>query len=239
MKTLLDAANKRETYSLLRRFGYGVPSFERAVASARNHLALVAQNTLIPFRNDNGRKFRDCHFYRLPWPKEVLEKLDTDVRLKITLSYFIEPNPGKSSVIDPQRYQSYGLRFDLRRRSETITQFLKRANPLESENPVDKATATPDEGWRFGPQSVSAGSLHCDEWVGPAVQLAARDMICIKPVIGWWRTRGTLDDCTRQTRYALVATLSAPNIDVDLHTPIETLIENDTNIQIAFGDEDD
>ena len=42
MKARLEAApGRRESYALLRRFGYGVPSFERAVASAQNHLESV------------------------------------------------------------------------------------------------------------------------------------------------------------------------------------------------------
>lgn len=70
------------------------------------------------------------------------------------------------------------------------------------------------------------------------MNLAARDIICVKPVIGWWRTRGTLDDCRKQTRYALVATLSAPEVDIDLHTPIASMIENTTDIEIAFNDDE-
>ena len=53
------------------------------------------------------------------------------VELKLTLSYFIEPNPGFSANVDPQRYQSYGLRFDLRRKGETSTQFRRRVNAAE------------------------------------------------------------------------------------------------------------
>lgn len=235
MKEKLDPANKRDACTLLRRFGYGVPSFERAAASAHNHLAIVAQSTITPFKLEDGRRFRDCHFYRLPWPRDVLERMDHDVRLKITLSYFIDPNPGSSSAIDPQRYQSHGLRFDLRRRLETVTQFLERVNPLERDDPKASAEVLPDDDrWRFGPQSISAGSLHCDEWTGPAVELAARDIVCIKPVMGWWRSRGTREECARSTRYALVMSLSAPEIDIDLHTPISTLVERDINVEIQF-----
>jgi hypothetical protein len=42
-KVCSDAPGKRARYELVRRFGYGVPSFERANASAQNHLALFAQ----------------------------------------------------------------------------------------------------------------------------------------------------------------------------------------------------
>jgi|GEM_PF-5558352 len=136
MRDAVDAApNKRAAYALLRRFGYGVPSFERAAASASSHLALISQNTIRPYRGRGGRKFRDCHFYRLPWPTEVLEGLgEQDVRLKITLSYFVEPNPERSAAVDPQNYQSYGLRFDLRRRLEDISNFVKRVAVLKKAN---------------------------------------------------------------------------------------------------------
>lgn len=237
MKASLDrAAGLRNSYTLLRRFGYGVPSFERANASAQNHLALVAQNPIQPFKNDKGRKFQDCHFYSLPWPIRVLEDLgEQEVRLKITLSYFIEPNPGASAAIDPQRYQSFGLRFDLRRRLETVAAFAERVNALEREDPQGGAQIAPDDQrWRFGPQSRSCGSLHCDEWTGPAVELAARDIICITPVIGWWRNRASIEICNKQTRYSLVVTLSTPDVEIDLHTPISNLVETEIDVDIPI-----
>ena len=115
MKAQLLAANgKTARYPLLRRFGHGVPDFARASASAINHLALIAENEIQPFRmvrdksGKKHKKFGDCHYYKLPWPTDVLEGLgEQDVRLKLTLSYFIEPNPGRFAAIDPQRYQSF------------------------------------------------------------------------------------------------------------------------------------
>lgn len=236
MRQDLDAAGGMTArYPLLRKFGHGVPNFDRAAASANNHLALIAQNEITPFKVEGGvKKFSDCHFYKLPWPKEILEGLgEQDVRLKLTLSYFIEPNPGRFASIDAQRYQSFGLRFDLKRRSESEGDFVKRTNPKEREDPLGPGPNGGDNsGWKFGPNSVSAGSLHSDEWVGPAVTLAARDIVCVKPVIGWWRQ--SAKNCRRTGRYALVATLSAPNLEVDLHTPIQLAVENQVGIEIPF-----
>jgi hypothetical protein len=237
MHRLLDAAGgRRAAYSMLRRFGYGVPSLDRAMRSAQNHVAVFAQAEIQPFISRKGRHFKDAHFYRLPWPKEKLEEIgENNVRLKITLSYFIEPNPGTSSSVDPQRYQSYGLRFDLRRTLESVSQYVERVNPLERENPLDGVQVIPDDDyWKFGPQSVAAGSLHCDEWVGPAAHLVTRDIICIKPVIGWWRNRASINICNKRTRYALVATLSSPDTSIDIHTPISTIVERDIDVQIPF-----
>ncbi|MBO6825365.1 MAG: S8 family peptidase [Sneathiella sp.] len=224
-----------DRYDMLRKFGHGVPSIERAVASAENHLALVSQNEITPFSVVKGqKKFGDCHFYKLPLPKDILEELgEQDVRLKVTLSYFVEPNPGRYASIDAQRYQSFGLRFDLKRRLETERDFVERLNALERDDPLGAGPAGGDNtGWRFGPNSISCGSLHCDEWVGPAVQLAARDVIGIKPVSGWWRD--SAKNARRSSRYSLILTLSAPGQQIDLHTPISNIVENRTEVEIEF-----
>lgn len=224
---------KRERYELIRRFGYGVPNYDRATASANNHLALFAQAEIQPFRADGGRKFGECHYYDLPIPRRMLEDLENEnMELKITLSYFVDPNPGLSANVDPQRYQSHGLRFDLRRKNERIEIFKKRVNPSERDDPRMPSNSTPDDDrWLLGPQSVSAGSLHCDVWSGPAIELAGRDMICVKPVVGWCRERAVRDICNKKRRYSLIVTLKARNAEVDLYTPIR--IQVDVPIDIA------
>ncbi len=129
---LTSKPGKRERYELVRRFGYGVPDFDRATASASNHLALFAQTQIQPFKLDGQRKFNECHYYSLPIPPRMLEQLENEiVELKVTLSYFIDPNPGLSANIDPQRYQSHGLRFHLRRKHETPARFRARVNASE------------------------------------------------------------------------------------------------------------
>lgn len=216
----------RDRYGLVRQFGYGVPDYERASASSRDQLALIAQTEIQPFRSRGGRQFNECHYYQLPLPNGVLESLGNElVDLKITLSYFVEPSPGFSANVDPQRYQSFGLRFDLRRRGEAIAAFKQRVNPSERDDPRRRPPAHPDDSrWLLGPDSISAGSLHCDVWSGPAVDLLGRDTICIKPVVGWWRERAQTDVVNRKTRYALVVTLKARRTDIDLYTPVSTLV---------------
>jgi hypothetical protein len=183
MQARLNTQNSlRARKQLIRIFGYGVPSYQRATASATSDLALLAQNTIQPYQRqpNGGVVFNECHYYPLPWPRDVLEQYgDQEFRLKITLSYFVEPNPGKSAAIDPQRYQSFGLRFDLKRPRENPRQFRVRINAQEREDPRRAGPrAEPESGrWMLGPDSISAGSLHCDVWAGSGAQLAARNMI--------------------------------------------------------------
>lgn len=220
-RRLEDAPGVRERQRLARYFGYGVPNFEEARASARNHLALVVQQDIQPYRKGpDGVRMNECHYYPLPWPTDILEAYaDQTFILKATLSYFIEPNPGRSAAIDPQNYQSFGLRFDLKRPTENEQEYRHAINAEEAA-PALKRKRPGDEGWMFGSSSISAGSLHCDVWHGSGAQLAARNMICVKPVSGWWKFRTSKDVCERQARYSLIVTLISPGVDVDLHTPI-------------------
>ena len=234
LQAFVNSGGKRDNYALVRRFGYGVPDLDRATASAVNHLALVAQSEIQPFQMDGGRKFNECHYYNLPLPNAVLEELNNElIELKVTLSYFIEPNPGLSANVDPQRYQSHGLRFDLRRKNETLANFKKRVNAAERENPRSSVRAEADDDrWLLGPNSISAGSLHCDVWRGPAIELLGRDALCIKPVNGWWRNRASKEYCNKNTRYSLVVTMSTPDVNVDLYTSVLTTIETQNVVEV-------
>ncbi len=225
-------ATKKDKTDCVRRFGYGVPDLSRAAASAIDDLALVAQNTIQPFRKDSSVRFNEAHVYELPWPREMLEELDnTRVRLKVTLSYFVEPNPSFASAIDPARYQSFGLRFDLKRSRETAANFHKRNNKEMADG--SPAVSDPDDGWIFGPKSISAGSLHVDVWEGAAVELAARNLLYVRPISGWWRERDTLRRYDSTARYALVVSIETPDAEIDLYTPIDALIPTIVPIKVA------
>lgn len=219
---------------LLRRFGYGVPNIDRALLSARNEFALVSQQSIQPYRKEGSEiKFNEAHIYQLPWPSEILQSLgESRVQLKVTLSYFVEPDPGYASTIDPIRYQSFGLRFDLKRAQETQGNFLRRRNLEERHSDDGALQRVPDKGWLLGERAISAGSLHCDIWSGSAVDLAARNLLWIYPVNGWWRERKSHRRFNDNARYALVLTLLlADEQAVDIYTEVSSaLVHLETHI---------
>ena len=99
MKAQFLRDETKTSYSrLVRVCGYGVPNLERALFCAANSLTLISQAELQPYDQRNGRRItREMHLYNLPWPAEVLRELgETEARMRLTLSYFIEPGPGKS-----------------------------------------------------------------------------------------------------------------------------------------------
>ena len=228
------AKNAGERADLIRRFGFGVPSLQRALTSSQSNLAVISQRYIQPFKqNGSDVGFNEAHVYPLPWPKGVLESLgDSLIRLKVTLSYFVEPNPSFSSSIDPFRYQSFGLRFDLKRSRETKAVFLKRVNRKERTEQDGKIRTAKDSGWLLGDKKVTTGSLHCDEWVGTAAELASRNMLWVLPVTGWWRERAALGRGVRKARYALVLTLESKEQEIDLHTPVSTMVDTLVDIPI-------
>ena len=209
---------------LVQRCGFGVPNLERALWTVSNSLTLVVQGTLQPFRKERGKPptTQDMHLHRLPWPHEALESLsDTEVEMRVTLSYFIEPNPSQRGN-SRYRYQSHGLRFDVKRPTETLDAFRARITAaVEREQPN---IGTTDPHWLLGANNRHQGSLHSDTWRGTAAELASRGQIAVFPTIGWWRTRDRLGCANRTTRYALTVSIHAPDIDVDLYTEVANRI---------------
>jgi len=94
-------------------------------------------------------KMREMHVHQLPWPKDALEELgETAVRVRITLSYFIEPNPGRRGWRRRHRYASYELRFDFKCPTESADEFRKRLNQraLDEDEENLSPMATPQRG---------------------------------------------------------------------------------------------
>jgi hypothetical protein len=217
------AATRKEINTLLRCCGFGVPNLDAALWSAGNALTLLVQDKLQPFEGDS---MKEMNIHSLPWPTDTLESLgSTPVELRVTLSYFIEPNPGRRGWVRKFRYMSHGLRFDVKTPEETVTDFRKRLNRAAwTEEEAHTPTSSDAGGWLLGPSLRHRGSIHSDRWQGTAAQLAARGFVGIYPVIGWWRERPHLGRSEREARYALVVTLKTPATDVDIYTPVLNLV---------------
>lgn len=226
-QSMRDEFPDSERHNRLRCYGFGIPDLQRALWSASNAATLVLQGALQPFERDGTAvKTRDMHLHRLPWPVSVLQELgDMNVRMRITLSYFIEPSPGRRGWTRKHRYQSHGLRFDVKRPLETSEAFHKRLSKAawdEEEDEIDYGSD--DRKWELGDRLRRKGSLHSDTWGGTAAELAECGLIAVFPVTGWWRERPHLNRFGRQARYSLIVSIETDSTDVDLYTPIAAQI---------------
>lgn len=224
--------NKGDYRSLVRSCGFGVPSLDRALWSAGNRLTLIVQDELQPYTTiKKGEKkgspqLKEMHFHELPWPREELAELgSTIVRLRVTLSYFIEPSPGERGWQSRYGYASHGLRFAVRGAAESAGDFAKRLNK-ETRSEGERSPGTGDTSeWDLGPDLRNRGSIHSDTWRRTAAELATREQIAVYPIGGWWKERQHLKRWNRKARYALIVTIEAPEIDVDLYTPVAAQIK--------------
>jgi hypothetical protein len=221
---------RTEVQALMRCAGYGVPNLQRALWSARDALTLIVQEDLQPFtKRDDGRmSMKDMHLHELPWPIAQLRGLGSmEVEMRVTLSYFIEPNPARRGWTSRHRYASHGLRFDVKTPTERLTDFRKRLNrAARDEDEQGGSTSSGAKEWLIGPDLRNHGSVHSDRWIGTATALAERSVIGVFPVIGWWRERPRHERWGRQARYALVVSVRTKATNVDIYTPVETQIAN-------------
>lgn len=222
---------------MLRDVGYGVPNLARAIASARSDVTLLTQAEIRPYTMGQGSAvYNEVHFYDLPWPRQKLEEMENQiVTMKVTLSYFPEPNLSGRAATRPDTYRSFGLRFDLKKRTETEDDFHSRLSKPEGA-PEQEAEGAPEgdgEGggaketsyWLLGPKAVNAGSLHCDLWRGHAIDLSSHDHIAVFPVGGWWKSHLGQQRANDIGRYALAISITAEGQDVDLYSEIVTEVE--------------
>ena len=214
-----SAESRRNRGKLIRRYGFGVPSLERCLRSANDALTLVVQATLHPFKDG---KMREMHLHFLPWPRDVLMELgDTPVRLRVTLSYFIEPNPGRRGWTRRHRYASHGLRFEVKLPTESIDDFRKRVNRQALAEDESKPIGGSDASrWFLGPKIRNKGSIHSDIWEGTASELAERGVIGVYPVSGWWKDQPKRDRSDVGARYALIVSLEVEAQEIDIWTPV-------------------
>jgi hypothetical protein len=213
------AGGKRARQQLVRRYGFGVPSLGRALRSANDALTLVIQDQIRPFAKG---KMCEMHLHNLPWPKAELEQLGSSpVQLRVTLSYFVEPNPGRRGWKKRHRYASHGLRFDVIQATESIDEFRKRLNQKALEEDETRPSSDSDaSSWYLGEETRNKGSIHCDVWVGSGADLAEREVVGIYPVGGWWKEQPARDRSAAGARYSLIVSIETTAAEVDLWTPV-------------------
>jgi hypothetical protein len=225
---LSTAGGKTARARLVQRYGFGVPDLGRALRSAANAVTLLVQDSIRPFEEG---KMREIHLHDLPWPKEQLAALgDAPVRLRVTLSYFIEPNPGRRGWQARHRYQSHGLRFEVKGPTESVDAFRKRLNrDALGEGERKPSDGADNDGWYLGPRARDRGSIHSDVLVGFAADLAERGVLAVFPVTGWWKEQKKRDRSEMGARYALVVSIEAEEVDADIWTPVA----NQIGIEVA------
>lgn len=199
---------------LIHTCGYGVPVEEKAVASSDSYVTFIAEDTIMPFlKGTNGNlKFGHMNLYELPWPKETLLQMgETEVSLRITLSYYICPSPGARGMMRKYTYQSIRLNFDVNGPTEDLIAFENRIKRFREEGEI----RDPDlaKRWTIGIQTRNQGSVISDRIEKTtAAQIASCNKIAIYPSGGWFRNYPSNEQL--QVKYSLVVSLETPEQEI-------------------------
>ncbi len=214
----------------LRSYGYGVPDLDRALWSLKNDVTLIVQSELQPFvKSADGIRMKEMHLHRLPWPIEVLADLGSvPVKIRVTLSYFVEPNPARRGWRYRHIYPSHGLRFKMKHPTEPLDDFRERVNKAAREQGEEASTGARITGfrsrWRLGERARDKGSISSDVWEGTAAEAAECGVLAIFPVTGWWRERPRLGRVEERARYSLVVSIQSPTAEVDIYAAVATKV---------------
>lgn len=232
IRTFIPASHpKRNDYrNLIRICGYGVPNLERAVYSAQNSVNLIVEDELQPFIKKSGGVItcNEMHMHDIPWPTEVLKSLGEEiVKMRVTLSYYIEPGPGQIGWRDKYRYPSCGLIFDVNNPTESKEDFKKRiSKAMRDEDEGKSAVSNDSSRWLIGSQNRNVGSIHSDIWEGTAADLSQSNYIMVYPTTGWWKLRTNQKKYNNKVRYSLVISIETQENTVNLYNEITTAIKN-------------
>lgn len=220
---------------LVHTYGYGVANLDRAKNSYSKATTMIIQDELQPFIFEGKNiKLNEMNLHYLPIPKSFLLELgDIEIRMKVTLSYFVEAYPDSKGWNSDYKYSSSGLRFEVKKASEDKDAFLKRINKENREDGYKtEENQSNSDRWYLGSQNRDVGSIHSDYWYGTAAELAESEYLAIYPVSGWWKTRKHLESFDKKIRYSLVVSLDT-RVDVDIYSAIQTEIINRVEIKVT------
>lgn len=239
----IDLKKVGDKQRLLRIVGYGIPNLKKAIECKSNYLTFISEEVITPYKLDGTIKTNEIHYYEFPWPSDILSNLgDANVTLRVTLSYYIEPNPGDKGYSTKYSYQSTALKFLLINPTEDFDNFKIRTNRINIDKLKEKKGRDLEEGdydknqekrWYLGADTVFKGSVHSNFWNGSAAEIAVCNKLAIFPLAsGWWKQLKKQHKYDSQLRYSLIVSIETPENSVDIYTPIanQVIVSNEISI---------
>lgn len=221
--------------------GYGVPKERLASECAQGVATVVIEDSMPnavieeepkktapkkPTTKTTEPKFRrKVKLYRLPLPESLLTDADSNVELRVTLSYFTEPNK-----FGRRTYHGLDLTWDMQGPQESEQAFLERINALKRPKDADgkrvKSSKTKSFDWEIGINARSRGTVQSDRWRGKMSALVGDKLLAIVPVLGWWEQRKALR--MQEMTFSLVVSVLGP----DVYAAIKPRVEAEAAITI-------
>jgi hypothetical protein len=221
----------------LQACGHGVPSERLASECAQGVATIVVEDSMpnavieeepkktppkrATTKTTERKVRRKVKLYRLPLPESLLSDADPDVELRITLSYFTEPNK-----FGRRTYNGLDLKWDMQGPQESADAFIQRINALKRPTGADgkrlKIEKTKSFDWDVGIERRSRGTVQSDRWRGKMSALVGDKLIAIVPVLGWWDQRKALK--WQDIKFSLVVSVFGPDVYAAIKSKVEATI---------------
>jgi len=209
---------------MLHTCGYGVPNAKRAIASSDSYVSFYLESEILPFSSGSGSTtLSGMDVISLPWPQDTLMSMGSEkVRMKVTLSYYVQPSPSSVSV-QMKRYPSLKLRFDTNNFTESKEDFVNRVGH------TGKGKNDPSR-WKIGIRRRDKGCIISDYMETTAANISACRYIAVYPEYGWWRNSAELKDV--KVKYSLVVSLQTETTEI--LTEVINRVENEIKNEIRY-----
>ncbi|WP_437713212.1 S8 family peptidase [Sorangium sp. So ce448] len=225
----------------LQACGYGVPSERLASECAQGVATIVVEDSMpnavieeepkktppkrATTKTTERKVRRKVKLYRLPLPESLLSDADPDVELRVTLSYFTEPNK-----FGRRTYNGLDLKWDMQGPQESADAFIQRINALKRPTGADgkrlKIEKTKSFDWDVGIERRSRGTVQSDRWRGKMSALVGDKLIAIVPVLGWWDQRKALK--WQDIKFSLVVSVFGPGV----YAAIKSMVEGTIAVEV-------
>lgn len=214
--------------------GYGVPNEQLASECAQGVATVVVEDAMAnaaieaepkkttpkkpTTKTTEPKVRRKVKLFRLPLPESLLTDADPDVELRVTLSYFTEPNK-----YGRRTYHGLDLTWDMQGPQESEQAFLERINALKRQRNADgkrvKSSKTKSFDWEIGINPRSRGTVQSDRWRGKMSALVGDKLIAIVPVLGWWDQRKALRE--HKMNFSLIVSVLGPGVYAAIKPKVE------------------
>lgn len=217
--------------------GYGVPD-ERLVSACTKNVATVIIEDAMPnavaeevpkkkppkrptTRPTETQYRRMVKLYHLPIPEELLSDSDPDVEMRVTLSYFAEPNKFGRRI-----FHGLDLKWYMQGPQESEVDFLQRINllkrPKDSNGKRKRVATNGPFDWEIGVQRRGRGTVQSDRWHGKMSAIVGDKLIAVVPVLGWWEQRQSLK--TQEMNFSLAVSVFGPDVYAAIKPRVEASI---------------
>ncbi len=215
---------------LLSACGYGVPDIDYAMNSTPKRATIIIEDEIV---NKNSSGDRQIKIFKLPIPEDVMTTdLNAKANLKVTLSYFAEPNEPEREKRN--KYRGLDLEWDFQGPTENDDifnirindVFRKKFNEGKDEEDKFKSSDSSQFTWKIGKQRRNRGTVQSDELESlvSLSEIVGAKGVAVYPRLGWWDNKRDFEN--KSMKFSLIITVEVfSEKDIDIYTPIKNAVD--------------